>query len=339
MPWEDVEDIFRPQTVHMGVMQIDPEKCTRPRGSDCQLCFENCPFRAWEIPGENELPRLKQEYECFSCYNCSVACPRDAISIVDSYHVDEGFYATDPHPLPAKMPLEPRDAEGNADKWNAIERAVLYRRSVRNYKDDPVPEPLIRRVLEAGRFAPSAGNCQPWKFIVVTDRALIEQMDEAIYSVMNTMYNMYRNDELVTNLVPTYEADPNPGLYDPRVILGGFGSIAKRYGPVFLNAPAVILIAADERAISGTDINVGICGQNMNLVANSLGIRACWVGFSQIINMIPPLREKLGLEPPWKISSSMVLGYPKFKQDGVVPREFRPVTWLRQGSEGPEIEE
>jgi hypothetical protein len=146
-----------------------------------------------------------------------VGCPRDAISIVESYGVDDGYYATDPHPLPAKIPVEPRDAKGNPDKWNAIERAVFYRRSVRNYKEDPVPEPLIRRVLEAGRFAPSAGNCQPWKFTVVTDKALIKEMDEAIYNVLNGMYNMYMNDELVKNLAVGWEASPNPGLYDPSL--------------------------------------------------------------------------------------------------------------------------
>jgi nitroreductase/NAD-dependent dihydropyrimidine dehydrogenase PreA subunit len=339
MPWEDVKDIFRPQTVHMGVMTVDAEKCTRPRGSDCQLCFENCPFRAWEIPGKNEIPQLKEEYECFSCYNCSVACPRGAISIVDPYHVDEGFYATDPHPLPARRPLEPRDAEGKPDEWNAIERAVLYRRSVRNFRDDPVPETLVRRVLEAGRFAPSAGNCQPWKFIVVTDKALIDAMNEGIKTVLTMMYNTYKNEELVTNLAAAYEADPNPGLYDPRIILGGLGAVARGHLPVFLNAPVVILVAGDGRAISGAEINVGICGTNMNLVANSLGIRACWIGFSQVINMLPPLQEKLGLKPPWKINTSMVLGYPRFKQDGIVPREFRPITWFRGGAEDPEVEE
>jgi nitroreductase len=76
----------------------------------------------------------------------------------------------------------------------------------------------------------------------------------------------------------------------------------------------------------------------MNLVANSLGIRACWLGFSQVINMVPPLKAKLGVEEPWKISSGLVLGYPKFKQDGVVAREFRPVTWFREGADGPEVE-
>jgi nitroreductase/NAD-dependent dihydropyrimidine dehydrogenase PreA subunit len=332
MPWEDLKPIFRPETVHMGVMAVDKEKCTK-----CGLCLENCPFRAWETD-EDGFPRQKQEYECFSCYNCMVPCATDAISIVEAYHVDDGFYATDPHPLPAKMPLEPRDAEGNLDEWNAIERAVFQRRSVRNFKDQPVPETIIRRVLEAGRFAPSAGNCQPWKFIVVTNKALINQMNEATYGVFNMLYNTYKNDELVKNLVPMYEADPRPGSWDPRVVLGGFGAIARRELPVFLNAPVVILVAGDERAITGPELNVGICGQNMNLVANSLGIKACWVGFSVAINMIPPLKEKLGIKDPWRIITSMVLGYPKFKQDGVVPREFRPITWFREGVEVPEEE-
>lgn len=73
--------------------------------------------------------------------------------------------------------------------------------------------------------------------------------------------------------------------------------------------------------------------------AKSLGLGACWVGFSQIINMIPPLMEKLGLKEPWQINNAMVLGYPRFKQEGVVPREYRPVTWFREGSDVPEIEE
>jgi nitroreductase/NAD-dependent dihydropyrimidine dehydrogenase PreA subunit len=339
MPWEDLESIFRPKTAHMGVMTVDPAKCTRPRGSHCQLCFENCPFRAWEIVAEGEPPRVKQVWECFSCYNCMAACPRGAISIVESYHVDDGFYATDPHPLAAKLPLEPKDAEGKPDKWNAMERAVFNRRSVRNFKDKPVPESFITRVLEAGRFAPSGGNCQPWKFIVVTNKALIEEMNNAIHTVLNMIYTTYTNDDAVKFLVPSYEASPNPGMYDPRIALGGYGAIARKYGPVFLNAPAVILIAGDERAIGGVDINIGVCGQNMNLVANSLGIRACWVGFTQVINLVPPLLDKLGVHDPWKICTSMVLGYPKFKQDGVVPREFRPVTWFREGADGPEVEE
>ena len=153
MPWENVKEILRPEMkdVHMGVMKVDETKCNK-----CGLCMENCPFRAWE-KGSNGNPVMKETYECFSCYNCKVACPQDAISIVDTYHVDAGYWKTDPNPLPAKMPLEPKDEEGNPTEWNAIEKAIFERRSVRNLKDKPVPESLIQRVLEAGRFAPSAG--------------------------------------------------------------------------------------------------------------------------------------------------------------------------------------
>ncbi|MBW2086482.1 MAG: hypothetical protein JRI54_10735, partial [Deltaproteobacteria bacterium] len=56
------------------------------------------------------------------------------------------------------------------------------------------------------------------------------------------------------------------------------------------------------------------------------------------LEMVPPVKEKLGLKPPWRINNALVLGYPKFKQEGVVPREYRPVIWFREGKEGSEID-
>lgn len=47
--------------------------------------------------------------------------------------------------------------------------AIQTRRSIRKFKDVPVPRDQLMQVLEAGRIAPSAGNRQPWKFVVVTD--------------------------------------------------------------------------------------------------------------------------------------------------------------------------
>jgi nitroreductase len=50
------------------------------------------------------------------------------------------------------------------------------RRSVRRYKPDRVPEKLIEQLLEAGRWAPSATNRQPWAFVVVQDQAILQQV-------------------------------------------------------------------------------------------------------------------------------------------------------------------
>ena len=333
MRWEEYEPMFRPRGVHMGVMKCDAELCTH-----CGLCVENCPFKAWEMD-DNKIPGLKKDYACFSCYNCMVACPTGAITIVKPYHVEKGsFYKTLDDPLEFEMPAEPLDKKGNPDTWTEVERTILERRSVRNFKPDPVSDHLIRRVLEAGRFAPSSGNCQPWKFIVITDRHLIHQINKTCYPLFNMLYTVYTDDHAVKNLVPAYVEDPKPGSYDPRLVLGGIGSIAKKDASIFPDAPVVILIACDERSIGGPQIQAGICGQNMNLAAKSLGLGFCWIGFSQAIEKIPELKRKLGLEDPWKITTAAVLGYPNFKQEGMVPREKRPVTWFRKAEEGPVVE-
>ncbi|MDD5287855.1 MAG: nitroreductase family protein [Dehalococcoidales bacterium] len=47
--------------------------------------------------------------------------------------------------------------------------AIRTRRSIRKYTKEPVPPELIEKLLEAGRWAPSSVNSQPWEFIVITD--------------------------------------------------------------------------------------------------------------------------------------------------------------------------
>lgn len=54
--------------------------------------------------------------------------------------------------------------------------AIKTRRSIRRYKKDPVPEEVIEKILEAGRWAPSASNAQPWDFIVFSDPEVKQQV-------------------------------------------------------------------------------------------------------------------------------------------------------------------
>ncbi len=49
---------------------------------------------------------------------------------------------------------------------------LLTRRSIRRYKKDPVPPDVLEKILDAGRWAPSASNSQPWEFIVFTEPEL-----------------------------------------------------------------------------------------------------------------------------------------------------------------------
>ena len=57
--------------------------------------------------------------------------------------------------------------------------AIKSRRSIRKYTKDPVPEDLIVKILDAGRWAPSASNRQPWSFIVLKDEEVRRKVAEA----------------------------------------------------------------------------------------------------------------------------------------------------------------
>jgi len=58
--------------------------------------------------------------------------------------------------------------------------AIKGRRSIREYKKSPVSEQQVREILEAGRWAPSRGNSQPWKFITVDNGRTLRDLAEAI---------------------------------------------------------------------------------------------------------------------------------------------------------------
>jgi nitroreductase len=54
--------------------------------------------------------------------------------------------------------------------------AIRTRRSIRRYTREPVPDDVIAEILKAAMSAPSAGNQQPWQFVIITDRGLCEEI-------------------------------------------------------------------------------------------------------------------------------------------------------------------
>lgn len=58
---------------------------------------------------------------------------------------------------------------------NTLE-AIFSRRSIRKYKDIEVKRELIDIIIKAGMYAPSAGNAQPWHFIILTERKILDEI-------------------------------------------------------------------------------------------------------------------------------------------------------------------
>jgi len=57
--------------------------------------------------------------------------------------------------------------------------AINTRRSIRSYTDKPVTDDILRRILAAGMMAPSAGNEQPWEFIIIRERNRLRAISQS----------------------------------------------------------------------------------------------------------------------------------------------------------------
>jgi len=56
--------------------------------------------------------------------------------------------------------------------------AIKKRRSIRRYKHKSIPKEILERIVDAGRFAPTARGVEPWEFIVVTDKSVLKKIGD-----------------------------------------------------------------------------------------------------------------------------------------------------------------
>ncbi|HEV2364412.1 MAG TPA: nitroreductase family protein [Caulobacteraceae bacterium] len=230
------------------------------------------------------------------------------------------------------------DIQPGAD-WNEVEHAILTRRSIRKFKGRQVPEFMIRRILEMGRFAPSQGNCQPWSFVVVRDKELIAQMEAYCVAACKGMtaavdYTNYPkgSPERAKILESTQALNrANPNAFHP-VPMTAIKSIANGRFAVFHKAPTVILILMDKRGVGTPEIDIGVVGQNMVLAAQSLGLGTCWIGFSRLLASSGEFMEKFGVAPPFELAEAISVGYPIGNPtQHPVARQTHQILWLEDG--------
>lgn len=249
-------------------------------------------------------------------------------------------------PRKAKEPeqLSPLGVYQEGMPFNPVEKVIMERRSIRQFKKEPLPDGMIRRILEAGRFAPSAGNSQPWKFIVVKSPEILEEMERDAVR----MVKVFMNSLDYTRASPLKRALQLPGSkFVIRMMpnelhpvpMGLMSQIAKGKAPVFHGAPTLVLLVEDTRGVSCPPTDIGICGQSMVLAAHSLGAGTCWIGFIKVLMYMPKWRKLFGIKPPYRLENCLALGWQKPKADGQVPREVQLVTWFEGGmKDAPRIE-
>ena len=169
---------------------------------------------------------------------------------------------------------------------NETLQTILNRRSIRAYEPEQIKEQDLQFILEAGRYAPSGMNTQPWHFSVIQGKDLLDKINGVI------------KEGLLKS--------GNPQMAD-RAKTADFS--------IFYHAPTLIIVSADPKAAT-PQFDATLAMGNMFLAAASLGVGSCWIhAISVTLNneSAKGMLKELAVPYGYVIYSSGAFGYPAWE--------------------------
>ena len=200
---------------------------------------------------------------------------------------------------------------------NQIIDNIRKRRSIRKNKDKAVPRKIIEEIIEAGRYAPSSHNSQPWRFVVVTNRKKIRELSDYIKRWFRARLKLGRIAAIFSS--PLKE---------------GIEKIKKRtyteQDLFFYDAPLLVLICSKKGTFHIKDCSCA--SQNMFLVAKSLDIGSCWIGFADLVlSKSRRILTELGIPRDHELMATLIFGYAEKFPKQAFPRkeEAAIIKWIK----------
>ena len=183
---------------------------------------------------------------------------------------------------------------------------IATRHSTRKFKEEPVPQEVLDKVIEAGRQAPSGKHKNQSRFIVIRKNEVLQELIALV-------------QQEFAKMEVTPENDDN---------FGGAIRAAKKGGYVFMYNAPVLIVVANKRDYGNKYADVSCAMQNMMLAANALDLGSCWINQLRWLQDNPVLRgylQKLGMAEDEEVCASLSIGYPD-TPDGLPGRRVMPVT-------------
>lgn len=273
----------------MGLLIVDESKCKKDG-----ICAKDCPTAIIKLKKNESYPAIVPGGEnfCLACGHCIAVCPHGALS----------------HSM---IPLEdctPISKEREITGEQAVQ-FLRSRRSIRFFKDQPVEREKIQKLIEIGRYAPTASNTQLVEWLVLTDKKKIKQIARQTVDWMRAVI----------------QKDPQSPLfsYMPMIVAAWDVGV----DAVLRDAPVLVVASAPKEATNGL-VDLTLALSYLELAAPTEGIGTCWAGLLQAALLShPPLKEALGLPGQRPYHYPMMLGYSKAKYYRLPERKPPKITW------------
>jgi NAD-dependent dihydropyrimidine dehydrogenase PreA subunit len=248
----------------MDKIVIDAAKCI-----GCGMCVKDC------VDSSLKLEEGKAVFKggCIECGHCFAVCPTGAVDM-------PGY---DTSSCTEVKSMEELDSD-------ILLQAMKSRRTIRQYKNIPVEQEKIDRILEAGRYAPTGANSQ-----------------NVAYTILGS-----KQDEIERECVKLFRTGVNIGAKFSKYLKNK--EIDDNF--FFKKAPLVIVVSGHNT------VNATLASAYMELTANSLGLGVLYSGFFCGCTMLSPkIKAMLRLPKGHKAVTCMIIGYPDVKYKRTVPRK------------------
>ena len=172
------------------------------------------------------------------------------------------------------------------ENMNNVIEVIKSRRTTKAFRrDEQIKDEELEQILEAGNWAPTGHNTQPWFFTAIQNRELIDKLN-----ILAKEAGKVSKDEITQKMCSNEMLD------------------------LFYGAPTIVIVSYEKEDLTPIE-DVSAASQNMLLAAESLNIASCWNGivrmfFSQMDN---DQKEEFGIPENYIPHIVLAFGYPKIK--------------------------
>jgi Nitroreductase len=273
----------------MNYIKVNHEKCTQ-----CGLCVNVC--RGVLGMGING-PEVVKEL-CINCGHCVAVCPKEALDHVNIPLINQ-------IPL-GEMPV--LDADTAA-------RFIRSRRSIRSYKETPVPREEIVKLLDIARFAPTACNSQGVVYHVIDKPDTLRSITAA---TIDWAEGEMKKSSPLSN---------SPWAHNTAAQIENYRQTGKDV--VLRDAPCVVIAMADKSLMPLGRDNTHFSFSYAQIYAPAIGLATCWGGLFEYCATAgyQPILRLLNLPENVTITGALMVGYPQYQYKRLVDRDPLKVTW------------
>lgn len=273
----------------MDSFRVKEDRCRKDG-----ICAQVCPVRIIKCQA-GEIPAMPDDLRkrCIGCGQCMAFCPTGACAAPGLPFEEIRVLRKDLYPAPEQL-----------------EELVFARRTIRNFRETPIPREMFVRLLDAVRFAPTAQNRQTIRWIVLESR---EETLALVELVINWLMELPQTD---------------PDLAEKIHAAGFVRAWEKGLDIITRGAPHVAIAVGPAEEFGCFDSAAALT--YLEILAQAHGIGCCWGGYLSRAFLHPAanaIREYLELKPDERAYSAQMMGYPRFRAVSRPPRNPLRVIW------------